>query len=66
VLNATELTDALVGWTRAAGLERAAYLGNSFGCQIVADLALRYPALIEGAVYTFSRISRSLMRARHT
>jgi 2-hydroxy-6-oxonona-2,4-dienedioate hydrolase len=50
VLNVSELTDALVGWTRAAGLDRAAFLGNSFGCQIVADLALRYPTLIERAV----------------
>ncbi len=49
-LNLAEPTDALAGWTRAAGLERAAYLGNSFGCQIVADLTLRCPTLIERAV----------------
>src|SRR5215217_5035042 len=50
VLNVSELTDALVGWTHAAGLERAAYLGKSFGCQSVADLALRHPTLIVRAV----------------
>ncbi|MDP9485106.1 MAG: alpha/beta hydrolase [Actinomycetota bacterium] len=50
VLNLTELSDALVNWTRAIGLESAAFLGNSFGCQIVADLAVRYPELVERAV----------------
>jgi pimeloyl-ACP methyl ester carboxylesterase len=49
-LNVPELTDALAGWTRAAELGRAALLGNSFGCQIVAELALRYPALVERTV----------------
>jgi 2-hydroxy-6-oxonona-2,4-dienedioate hydrolase len=50
VLSLVELTDALAGWTRAAGLDSAAFLGNSFGCQIVADLALRYPELVERVV----------------
>jgi len=49
-LNLIELTDALAEWTRAIGLGSAAFLGNSFGCQIVADLALRYPELVERAV----------------
>jgi 2-hydroxy-6-oxonona-2,4-dienedioate hydrolase len=50
VLNVSELTDALAGWARAARLGRAALLANSFGCQIVAELALRYPALVDRAV----------------
>jgi 2-hydroxy-6-oxonona-2,4-dienedioate hydrolase len=50
VLNLTELADALAGWMRAAGLERAALLGNSFGCQIIAELALRHPQRVERAV----------------
>ncbi len=49
-LNLIELTDTLVGWTRAIGLEGATFLGNSFGCQIVADLAVRYPELVERVV----------------
>jgi 2-hydroxy-6-oxonona-2,4-dienedioate hydrolase len=49
-LNLVELTDALAGWTRATGLDSVAFLGNSFGCQIVADLALRYPELVERMV----------------
>jgi pimeloyl-ACP methyl ester carboxylesterase len=31
----------------AAGLERAAFLGHSLGSQVVADLALRHPRLVE-------------------
>jgi 2-hydroxy-6-oxonona-2,4-dienedioate hydrolase len=50
VLNVAELADALAGWTRAIGLERATFLGNSFGCQIVVDLAVRYPELVERVV----------------
>jgi 2-hydroxy-6-oxonona-2,4-dienedioate hydrolase len=49
-LSLVELTDDLAGWTRAIGLEGAAFLGNSFGCQIVAGLALRYPGLVERVV----------------
>ena len=50
ILSLVELTDALAWWTREIGLESAAFLGNSFGCQIVADLALRYPELVERVV----------------
>src|SRR5215211_156177 len=46
-LSLVELTVALAGWTWTIGLEGAAFLGNSFGCQIVAELALRYPGLVE-------------------
>ncbi len=50
VLNLAELTDYLVAWTRACGLERAAFLGNSVGCQLVVRLAVRYPKLVERVV----------------
>ena len=65
VLDVPELTDALVGWTRAVGLQRAAFLGNSFGCQVLADLAVRYPTLIERAVFqgpTMDPRARSALR----
>ena len=42
-LTPRELADALVDWMDAIGLERAALVGNSFGCQIVADVAVRRP-----------------------
>jgi 2-hydroxy-6-oxonona-2,4-dienedioate hydrolase len=37
------LADALVAWMDALRLESAHWIGNSFGCQILADLALRHP-----------------------
>jgi 2-hydroxy-6-oxonona-2,4-dienedioate hydrolase len=37
------LADALVAWMDALGLQSAHWIGNSFGCQILADLALRHP-----------------------
>jgi pimeloyl-ACP methyl ester carboxylesterase len=49
-LNITELADALAAWARAVGPARAAYLGNSMGCQVIIDLAVRYPDLINAAV----------------
>jgi 2-hydroxy-6-oxonona-2,4-dienedioate hydrolase len=42
-LTVPELADALVTWMDRAGLQRPHLLGNSFGCQVIADLAARYP-----------------------
>ena len=50
VLSLVELSDTLAAWMQEAGLERAAFLGNSFGCQIIADLAVRHPGRVERAV----------------
>jgi|GEM_PF-1073652 len=50
VLSVSGLADALAAWMEAVGLENALLLGNSFGCQIIGDLAARYPHLVGGAV----------------
>jgi pimeloyl-ACP methyl ester carboxylesterase len=50
ILDVPQLADALAAWIRAARLTRVALLGNSFGCQIIADLAARHPELVERAV----------------
>ena len=50
ILDVPALADALAAWIRAMGLGRVAFLGNSFGCQIIAELGVRYPALITRAV----------------
>jgi 2-hydroxy-6-oxonona-2,4-dienedioate hydrolase len=42
-LHVPELADALVAWMDRIGLERPHLLGNSFGCQVIVDLAGRYP-----------------------
>ena len=50
VLDVPGLADALAAWMRTVGLGRAALFGNSFGCQIIVDLAARYPEQVERAV----------------
>jgi 2-hydroxy-6-oxonona-2,4-dienedioate hydrolase len=49
-LEVPELADSLVAWMRRLHLERATFVGNSFGCQVVADLAARHPACVDRAV----------------
>jgi 2-hydroxy-6-oxonona-2,4-dienedioate hydrolase len=50
VYTVQELADFLVEWMETMGIGCASFLGNSLGCQIVADLALRYPERIEKAI----------------
>ena len=49
-LDVPALAEALAAWIMAAGLGRVALLGNSFGCQIIADLAACHPELVGRAV----------------
>ena len=50
VLNTTELADALAEWMQKLGLKQAVLIGNSYGCQIITALALRYPELVQSEV----------------
>jgi 2-hydroxy-6-oxonona-2,4-dienedioate hydrolase len=50
VLDVAGLSDALSAWMGEVGLERAALVGNSMGCQVIADLAVRHPARVGRAV----------------
>jgi 2-hydroxy-6-oxonona-2,4-dienedioate hydrolase len=50
ILSVTELADALAAWMQAVGLSSATLLGNSLGCQIIVQLALKYPQYIERAI----------------
>jgi pimeloyl-ACP methyl ester carboxylesterase len=49
-LNLTELSDALAAWMELLVIDRAVLLANSIGCQIIVDLALRRPELVEHLV----------------
>jgi len=49
-LTIVELGDALADWMDAIGLQKATLLGNSMGCQIIANFALRHPQRIDRAV----------------
>src|SRR5690348_9162346 len=50
ILDVDELADALALWLEASGIARAAFIGNSFGCQVLAALALRHPAVVDRLV----------------
>jgi len=49
-LDVPGLADALVAWMDAAGLECAALVGNSLGCQTGVEAAARYPARVDKLV----------------
>ncbi len=62
VLNVPQMADALAAWMDATGLDHASFLGNSLGCQVIVDLAVRYPSRVERLVLTgptFDRAARA-------
>ncbi len=50
VLDVGELADALVEYMEVVGIQRAPMIANSLGCQIVVDVALRYPERLDRGV----------------
>ena len=50
VLDIHELADILADWVRVIDIPSAVFLGNSLGCQVIIDLAVRYPSLVDAAV----------------
>lgn len=50
VLTIAELADALHLWLRACRIERAMFIGNSFGCEVLADFASRYDEAVDRLV----------------
>lgn len=65
VLSVEEQADALWQWLRHNQIKRAIWIGNSFGCQILAALAVRHPEVVAGLVLqgpTVDRHARSLLR----
>jgi pimeloyl-ACP methyl ester carboxylesterase len=49
-LDLAEHTDHLVGWLDALRLDRVTLVGNSFGCQVAVDLAVRHPRRVRSLV----------------
>jgi 2-hydroxy-6-oxonona-2,4-dienedioate hydrolase len=41
------LAESLIAWMDTVGIGRAAFLGNSMGCQVIAELAVRHPERID-------------------
>jgi len=52
VFSLQELADSIVTWLDALQLPSAIFIGNSLGCQILVDLAIRYPARVDRLILT--------------
>ena len=52
VLSVPQLATALLEWMDAVGLAKAHLLGNSFGCQVIVEVASRCPERVGGLVLT--------------
>jgi 2-hydroxy-6-oxonona-2,4-dienedioate hydrolase len=50
ILLLPQLADALAIWMDTVGIPKAHLVGNSFGCQIIAEFALRYPDRVDRIV----------------
>jgi len=50
ILTVDELADACVGWMQQLKLDSAIFLGNSLGCQVIANLAAHHPQYVEQAI----------------
>ena len=50
VLDIRELADVLAEWVRVIDIPSAVFLGNSLGCQVIVDLAVRYPLLVDAVI----------------
>jgi pimeloyl-ACP methyl ester carboxylesterase len=51
VLNVAELAEVLRAWLDAVGLARASFVGNSLGCQVLAELSLQAPERVDRMVF---------------
>lgn len=50
VLDVPGLSEALGAWMEVMGLKGTVLVGNSMGCQVIADLAVRRPELVERTI----------------
>lgn len=65
MLTLSDLADALSEWIKVEGFESVHLVANSFGCQILAELAVRHPEQIDRLVFqgpTIDRAARTLWR----
>jgi pimeloyl-ACP methyl ester carboxylesterase len=49
-LKTEQYAEFLAVWLEAVGLRPAVFVGNSYGCQVIAELAVRHPEIVVGAV----------------
>jgi 2-hydroxy-6-oxonona-2,4-dienedioate hydrolase len=61
----SKFADFLVEWMQAVGIERPTLLGNSLGCQVIVDLAMRYPDRLDRLILvapTVDHVGRTIPR----
>jgi 2-hydroxy-6-oxonona-2,4-dienedioate hydrolase len=49
-LSVDALGDFVSDWLEATGIRQAVFIGNSLGCQVVIDLAMRHPRQVHSAI----------------
>lgn len=49
-LTVRQLADALAAWMHKVGVRRAAFVGNSVGCEVLVELAVVHPQLVDRLV----------------
>jgi 2-hydroxy-6-oxonona-2,4-dienedioate hydrolase len=62
-LNLTELADVLARWMELLAIDTAVMLANSIGCQIIVELALLRPELVERLVLVSPTVDRKARTA---
>jgi 2-hydroxy-6-oxonona-2,4-dienedioate hydrolase len=62
-LGLAAMADALAAWMAAEGLPRAAMVGNSLGCQVIAHLAERHPQRVDRAALVSPTMDPGARRA---
>lgn len=63
-LSVPEQAELLRAYLDEVGIERAAFLGNSMGCQTVVELAVRHPARVDRLVLVGPTADRTARTAR--
>lgn len=58
ILNTAELADTLAAWMTHLRVDRAVLLGNSYGCQLIAEFAMRHPERLSHAILVGPTVDR--------
>lgn len=57
--NLSQLADILCKWMDAVGIKQATMLGNSLGCQIIVEFAVRHPNRLSSAILQGPTVDRN-------